>query len=143
MTQFTFDFSANNAELSAFESQLASELESITNRALSQWFAASDSAFQSALRNLIAEASEAVYQELLNSVINNGVSGGSGSSADFQQAITDLIVAKINDIVSPTKTTVTSRETDRSQAAESAFRLSRSQTQAQTAREAVAGQRNL
>ena len=51
MTQFTFDFSANNAELSAFESQLASELESITNRALSQWVAASDSAFQSALRN--------------------------------------------------------------------------------------------
>ncbi len=143
MTTFTFNFSANNAELSAFESQLASELESITNRALNQWIAASDSAFESALRSLIAEASETVYRELLNTVVNNGVSGDGGSGADFQQAITDLIVAKINDIISPTKTTVTSRETERSQRAEASFRLSRSQTQAQVARDAVAGQRNL
>jgi hypothetical protein len=141
------DFSINltgNTDLGALEAQLARELDTIANRAIAQWISRSDSAFEAALRTLIVEASDAVYQELLSSVLQTGVSGGSGgSSGDFQQAITDLIVAKINDIISPTKPTVTTRETERSQNAEASFRLSRSQAQAQAARDAMAGQRNL
>jgi hypothetical protein len=141
------DFSINltgNTDLGALEAQLARELDTIANRAIAQWISRSDSAFEAALRTLIVEASDAVYQELLSSVLQTGVSGGSGgSSGDFQQAITDLIVAKINDIISPTKTTVTTRETERSQNAEASFRLSRSKAQAQAARDAMAGQRNL
>lgn len=143
MDDFTIDFGAENIDLTTYQQQLKRELSRITQSALTQWANDSDNAFQQALAGAIAQATNAAYEEILGSV-TGAATGKSGSGSDkFSNAISDLVVAKVNSILFPTRTHTSSRETERSQQAEAAFRLSRSQQQAEQTRTSLQGQRNL
>jgi len=141
--ELDFPFSQHDS-LSAYEAQLTSELERITNRALAQWARNADSAFEKALALALKQATKAAYDELTSNLSNAASGGGNGAShAKLHNALSDLIVSQVNHILFKTRTTTIIQETQRSQNAAQNYRLSRTQQQADAAKNTANGQRNL
>lgn len=137
--------SIDHSKLTAYEAQLASELRRVSQRALQQWQRDADSAFEQALAIAVEQASAALYEELSASLSGavSGTASGGFSQARLSSAITDLVSRQVSQLLGRTRTTTATRETDRSRQTEDEFRRSRSQIQADSARSAAAGQRNL
>lgn len=139
--------------LETYRKALEGELTRFSNRAIDRWLKDTDKAFRDALKLAIDQVTQEAASELARALGDSASSGSFGSSflssnggsgtSQLSNTIANVVVALVNDAFSNEKTTVTSRETERSQQAVDAFRQSRSQQQAAAAKEAVSGQRNL
>ena len=135
--------------LQEYRKQLEKELTSLSNQALERWLKQSDREFKRVLKEAAELALSELTQQLNQSLSNslNGISGtnsaSAGHSSDFTQAVTQLVVSQVSDMLFAAETSIRQHETERSATQRQALKLSNSQRQAALARQNAQGQRNL